>query len=75
MSENNGNQLLIKLKKRYDELPDDYSDKYKLKEVIDIIEAEENKPKPIEIDETLLKDAITIWSEMKPALKNIFEFK
>ena len=81
MTENNDHPLLIKLKKRYNELPSDHPYKCDLKEVIDIIEAEENEcknkpienePKPIEIDESLLKDTINIWSEMKPGLKDFY---
>ena len=74
------NPLLTKLKQRYDELPTDHPWRDKLKEVIDIIEDEENEPtnvnkqsKPaIEIDESLLKDAIEIWSEIKPGLKEFY---
>ena len=75
-----GIALLTKLKQRYDELPSDHPWRDNLKEVIDIIEDEENdeKNKPpehveeqtIEIDESLLKDAIEIWSEVKPVLKD-----
>ena len=75
-----GITLLAKLKQRYDELPSDHPWRDNLKEVIDIIEDEENdeKNKPpehveeqtIEIDESLLKDAIEIWSEVKPVLKD-----
>lgn len=62
-------------KQRYENLSSDHPYRNKLKEVIDIIEAEENKPteeverSAITIDESLLKDAIEIWSEMKPVLK------
>ena len=75
-----GIALLTKLKQRYDELPSDHPWRDNLKEVIDIIEDEENdeKNKPpehvedqtIEIDESLLKDAIDSWSEVKPVLKD-----
>ena len=74
------NPLLTKLRKRYDELPVDHPYRDKLKEVIDIIEDEENdcENKPTEeverpaitIDESLLKDAFESWSEMKPVLKD-----
>lgn len=76
------NPLLTKLKQRYDELPADHPWKDKLKEVIDIMEDEENdcKNKPTEeeeqpaivIDESLLKDAIESWSEINPRLKEFY---
>lgn len=75
------NPLLTKLKQRYNELPTDHPYRNKLKEVIDIIEDEENdcknKPEEVEppaitINESLLKDAIEIWSEMKPGLKEFY---
>jgi len=63
-------------------IPSEHHWRYKLKEVIDIIETKEeeckNKPNkidelpPIEIDETLLKDVIEIWSEIKPGLKDFY---
>ena len=77
-----GNALLQKLKRRLNELADNDPGKESLKQVIKIIQDEENedKNKPttissneqptIEIDESLLKDAIAIWSEMKPVLKD-----
>ena len=77
-----GIALLTKLKQRYDELPSDHPYRAKLKEVIDIIEYEENDEKnkshehveeqTIEIDESLLKDAIESWSEVKPVLKDFY---
>ena len=76
------NPLLTKLKQRYNELPVDHPYRDKLKEVIDIIEDEENdcknkpeeevEPPAITIDESLLKDAIESWSEMKPVLKEFY---
>ena len=77
-----GNALLTKLKQRYNELPSDHPWRDNLKEVIDIIEDEENdcKNKPTEkeeqpaivIDESLLKDAIESWSKVKPGLKDFY---
>ena len=69
-----GNALLNKLKERYENMTDGHPWKSKLKEVIDIIEEEENKPAndtstneppPIQIDESLLKDAVRIWWDGK----------
>lgn len=70
-------ELIDKFKEKYEELPDNKLYKHKLKEFIELMELEEkeeklntnnkqtDEPKPIEIDESLLADAVRIWFDGK----------